>query len=234
MKQHLFKVISFLLVFMLAMTALNGVIAFADSVANTEDPVFADVPSNAWYAKAVSWARDNDVFQGTSETTFSPDAPMTRAMMVTVIYRMYGGFMSVDMEDELPFTDINNTSYYYDALKWCYALKIINGTSATTFSPNNAITREQVAAIMHRVAKTFDFGAGPDGPNYVVTPTGDLNRFPDADEISNYAKEDMLWCVENNLISGTAKDGEVFLAPRTNTTRAQVAMILMRFEENIN
>ena len=186
---------------------------------------FNDVPANTWYSEAVDWARGNEIVNGTSATTFSPSAPMTRAMIATVLYRLCGDFEPAASGGNMPFKDVSESSYYYDAVKWCYNLGIITGTTATTFSPNENVTREQIAAIIYRAYKAFE-GSG------ASSPSGSLSQFPDASQVSSYAKEAMLWCVKNNIISGVASNNKTLLAPKSTATRAQVVTILMRAWKN--
>lgn len=192
---------------------------------------FDDVKKTAWYAKAVDYVLNAGYFAGTSQKTFSPNVTMNRAMLVTVIWRMFGQLQD-NYNGELPFTDIDKDAYYYNALRWCVDNHIIVGTSDTTFSPNAHVTREMVAAILYRLVKNFDIGAGPEGPSFEreLDPSV-LDKYTDTNKISSWARDGMIWCVENGLIAGTSK---TTLSPKDVATRAQIAMIVMRFDQNIH
>lgn len=192
---------------------------------------FNDVKKTAWYAKAVDYVLNAGYFAGTSQKTFSPNVTMNRAMLVTVIWRMFGQLQD-NYNGEFPFTDIDKDAYYYNALRWCVDNHIIVGTSDTTFSPNAHVTREMVAAILYRLVKNFDIGAGPEGPSFEreLDPSV-LDKYTDTNKISSWARDGMIWCVENGLIAGTSK---TTLSPKDVATRAQIAMIVMRFDQNIH
>ena len=178
---------------------------------------FADVADTAWYADAVQYVYENGMMNGTSATAFSPDATTTRAMIVTILYRLEGE----PAAEASGFTDVAANAYYADAVAWAQANDIVNGVSATSFAPDNVITREQMARILYRHAhyKRSDISA----PN-------SLNAFADASQISSYAVAAMQWANGNGLINGVTG---TTLAPQGSATRAQVATILMRFCEDV-
>lgn len=182
---------------------------------------FADVAADAWYADAVQYVYENGMMSGTSETTFSPDVTTTRGMIVTILYRLEG---SPDLSNEnlgYPYADVDANAYYADAVYWARQNGIVSGMSAEQFAPNNAITREQMAAILYRYAQF---------KGYDVSAKADLSVYTDAAQVSTYATDAMAWANGAQLIAGTS---QATLTPAGNATRAQVATILMRFCENI-
>lgn len=182
---------------------------------------FADVAADAWYADAVQYVYENGMMSGTSETTFSPDVTTTRGMIVTILYRLEG---SPDLSNEnlgYPYADVDANAYYADAVYWARQNGIVSGMSAEQFAPNNAITREQMAAILYRYAQF---------KGYDVSAKADLSVYTDAAQVSAYATDAMAWANGAQLITGTS---QATLTPAGNATRAQVATILMRFCENI-
>ena len=178
---------------------------------------FTDVRETDWFYDDVVFAYENGLFSGTTATTFSPYAPMTRAMLVTVLYRLEG---EPAVTGRSGFSDVTIGSYYEAAVTWAADNGIVNGTSATTFSPSENVTREQMAAILCRYAQYKQYG---------TSASASLNAFSDAAAVSTYAKAPLSWAVAEKLVNGT--DGK--LLPRASATRAQVAAILHRFVENI-
>lgn len=179
---------------------------------------FTDVNTSLWYHEAVDFAVTNGLFAGTSATTFTPNGEMTRGMLVAVLWRMAG---RPEAKTAATFRDVDADQYYAVAVAWAKENGIVAGTSATTFSPNAKITREQMVAIVYRYAKF----SGMD-----VAKTADLTNFSDAADVSAYAKDAMGWAVENGIVSGITKNGKACLNPQGSATRAQVASILMRFK----
>lgn len=179
---------------------------------------FADVAADAWYADAVQYVYENSMMSGTSETTFSPDLTTTRGMIVTILYRLEN---EPAVTGTTAFTDVAADQYYANAVAWAAQNGIVSGTTATTFAPNNAITREQMAAILYRYAQF---------KGYDVSVKADLSVYTDAAQVSTYATDAMAWANGAQLITGTS---QAMQTPASNATRAQVATILMRFCENI-
>lgn len=182
---------------------------------------FADVAADAWYADAVQYVFENGMMSGTSETTFSPNLTTTRGMIVTILYRLEG---TPDLSDEnlgYPYADVDADAYYADAVYWACQNGIVAGMSAEQFAPNNAITREQMAAILYRYAQF---------KGYDVSAKADLSVYTDASAVGAYATDAMAWANGAELITGTSA---TTLSPAGNATRAQVATILMRFCENV-
>ena len=179
---------------------------------------FVDVNTKEWYHPYVDYAVMNGLFGGTSGNTFEPETAMTRAMLVTVLWRYEGQ----PMGHQNTFSDVNakNGSWYIDAVAWASASSVVNGVGNGKFDPEGKITREQMAAILFRYAQK----KGID-----TSKRGDLSGFPDENRVSGYAKEAVLWTVGEGIINGS--DGK--LLPQGNATRAQVATSLMRYIENI-
>lgn len=178
---------------------------------------FTDVRESDWFYEDVAFAYENGLFAGTSDTTFSPNASMTRAMLVTVLYRLEG---QPAVNGRSGFSDVQYNGYYEDAVTWAADNGIVNGTSTTTFSPNANVTREQMAAILYRYAQH---------KKYNTAVSSGLNGFTDHASVSGYAAASLEWAVAEKLVNGSAGK----LMPTGNATRAQVAAILHRFVENV-
>lgn len=182
--------------------------------AETPAPValpFTDVKSGNWFYDAVKYAYAQGLMTGTSATTFAPNGTMNRAMIVTVLYRLE---KSPAVTGASKFTDVPAGQWYSDAVAWAAANKIVNGYDETTFGPMNAVTREQMAAILFR----YEQYKGLEN----VTLEENLNQFPDQNKISAYAIPALQWAVGQKIINGNA-DGT--LDPTGTATRAQVAQI---------
>ena len=180
------------------------------------DP-FRDVRTSDWFYSGVKFAYQHGLFQGTSADTFSPDEPMTRAMLVTVLWRMDG---KPDTAGGSSFTDVPRGQWYTEAVAWAAENGVVNGVGGGKFEPDGNVTREQIATILYRYA-------GLRG-----VPTGgraDLGSFPDGGAVSSWAYDALSWANAAGLIAGTREGGVDYLAPQQNATRAQVAVILMRY-----
>lgn len=178
---------------------------------------FTDVNSRDWFYDDVEYVYNAGLFAGTTATTFSPKASMTRAMLVTVLYRLEG---EPSVTGTSAFDDVVRGAYYEDAVIWAAKHEIVNGVSNTQFSPNTNVSREQMAAILYRYAQY---------KSYRTSATTSLKGFYDANTASGYAVTPMQWAVAEKLVNGS--NGS--LLPRGNATRAQVAAILHRFVENV-
>ncbi|MDR0889316.1 MAG: S8 family serine peptidase [Oscillospiraceae bacterium] len=165
---------------------------------------------DAWYHESVDYAVANGLMNGTSSTTFAPDASLTRGMIVTVLYRAEG---SPEVAAPATFTDVPTGQYYSDAVAWAQANNIVNGISATEFAPMDNVTREQLATIMWRYAGS-------------PTATADLSAFTDAASVSGYAVGAVNWAVSEGIINGYTPTS---ISPKGNATRAQFATIMMRY-----
>ncbi len=170
-----------------------------------------------WSHAGIDYTLELGLFRGTSDTEFSPNVAMTRAMLVTVLYRLDG---QKEPTGANPFTDVEPDSWYTEAVIWAVENEIVLGMGDGTFAPEAEITREQMAAILYRYAAY----RGDD-----MTTDADLAAFPDEKTVSAYACEPLAWAVDRGLINGVAQGGESWLEPQAGATRAQVATILMRF-----
>lgn len=179
---------------------------------------FTDVSTDSWYYDAVEFVTTNGLFYGTTETTFEPEATMTRAMLVTVLWRLAG---EPSVNGKSTFADVADGTWYSDAVVWATKNKIVAGYSKTTFGANNPVAREQLAAILYRYASY---------KGYNVTASNDLAAFTDAKNVSSWALKSMKWAVAEGLISGTTT---ATISPNGYAKRAEVASILMRFVENV-
>ncbi len=175
---------------------------------------FEDVDENAWYYDAVCFCYWNGLMQGTSETTFVPNGITSRAMLVQVFFNIAG---DPGASDPSVFEDVADNAWYAQAINWAYANKITSGTSATTFSPNRPVTREQVATFLFNFAGAIGRDTGK---------RASLDAYKDLDQVSSWAEEALQWCVAEGIISGTDSTS---LSPKNSATRAQIATILMRF-----
>lgn len=175
---------------------------------------FADVKAEAVCQQDVLFCTDEGLMTGTGRNTFSPDRPMTRAMVVATLYRLAG---SPEVTEKAAFTDVAADSYYEAAVAWAAKNEIASGTSATTFEPNKAVTREQLAKFLFNYAVYQGMDA--------VTLSENLISFEDHASVSGYAVSAMQWAVGQGLINGT--DGK--LLPTGTATRCQFAAILNRF-----
>ena len=179
---------------------------------------FTDVTGNyKWAANSVDFMYTNDIIKGNSTKNpklFGPGAKMTRAMLVTVLYRAAGEPTVAGITNK--FTDNKQGQYYYNAVLWASNMGIVNGATATTFDPNGNITREQIAAILYRYAGS-------------PTVTGSLSGYADQAQVSSFAVTAMQWAVGTGIITGTPNGGKTYLTAKGNATRAQVAVMLHRF-----
>ena len=178
---------------------------------------FTDVSTSDWFYDDVAFVYKNGLFSGTDSRSFSPNASMTRAMLVTVLYRLEG---EPTVTGRSSFTDVRSGAYYEKAVIWAAANGIVTGTDSTSFSPDAKVTREQLAAILYRYAqyRKLDTDA-----------SAKLNSFTDADSVSAYASEALGWAVSESLINGASGK----LMPKGDATRAQVAAILHRLVKNV-
>ncbi len=178
---------------------------------------FTDVSEKDWFYNDAMFVYKNGLMLGTSKTLFSPHGTVTRGMMATILWRMEG---SLAPKGENSFTDVEAGRWYADAITWTAENGIFAGYSKDKFGPDDPITREQLTAIFYRYA---------DYKGYKLTVTGNLDKFEDADKITDYAKTVMQWAVGNGLIKGKS---ETLLDPQGTATRAEIAAMLHRFVEN--
>lgn len=175
---------------------------------------FADVPSGSWYYDDVAYVYDTGLMTGLTATTFGPNLSTTRGMIVTILWRMEN---EPAAKHGCPFADVRRGSYYEQAIAWASENGIVTGFDASTFAPDRAITREQLAAILFRFAAYRGMDA--------VTLRENLSSFQDQAAISAYAVSALNWAVGEGLMQGTGDK----LEPTGNATRAQVAAMLRRF-----
>ena len=176
---------------------------------------FKDVAPGSWYYDAVRFVYGKGMMNGTSPTAFSPNATTSRGMIVTILYRLEGE----PAAGTASFTDVPAGQWYSKAVAWAAQNGIVDGYGSGAFGPNDNITREQMAAILYRYASY---------KGYSVTASSSTSSYSDASQISSYAQTAMSWANATGLITGTSS---TTLAPKGNATRAQAAMILMRFCE---
>ncbi len=184
------------------------------------DLPFRDLEIGSWYTQGVEFAYERALFNGVSDNSFAPDASMTRAMLVTVLWRYAGK----PVEGKNEFTDVPNKSWYTEAVAWAAHNGIVNGVGNNRFDPDGEITREQMAAILYRYAGMIGID---------TSAQAEPGDFPDGGSVSGYAKKALRWAVAEGLIGGTKEGGITYLRPQGNATRAQVATILMRFVNNL-
>lgn len=187
---------------------------YAKWTKTSEVPNFVDVPADAWYLEDLQFVYTNGIMMGTSDTHFSPDRTTSRGMLVTTLYRMEG---EPEPTAENPFADVASNAYYEKAVRWAFANHIVTGHTATQFSPDGSITREQMATILYRYAQY----KGRD-----TSPSVELTKYSDAAQIHEYALPAMRWACATGLMNGTSSST---LSPLGSATRAQVAALLHRF-----
>ena len=176
---------------------------------------FEDLEENAWYVPYVQHVYYAGLMNGMSATAFSPSTPMTRGQLVTVLYRIAG---SPEVENENPFKDVAESAYYYNAVRWAQAGGIVTGLSADTFGPESRVTRQQMCTILYRYAAMRKLSLSQRDP---------LTDFNDTDQLADYAKDPMSWCVAMGFVNG--KPGGL-LDPGGNATRAEIAKVLTLFD----
>lgn len=179
---------------------------------------FEDVLENDWYYDAIQFVCNNKLFNGASDTKFEPNVNMTRGMLVTVLYRLAGEPVT---NKSIPFADVNMAMYYANAISWAKQNNIVNGVDDVNFAPDMEISREQLIVILHRYAKL-------QGMDVSVGENTNILSYDDAFEISEYAYEAFQWGCGAGIINGKT---ESTLAPQDLVTRAEVATMMMRFNQ---
>ena len=182
---------------------------------------YVDSNAAAWYHDGVHYCLDEGLMTGTSPIWFSPSTATTRSMIVTMLYRLAG---EPEVSGTSSFTDVAEGSWYEDAVIWAEQNGIAKGYDTGEFGVSDSVTREQIAAFFYRYAEY----AGED-----VSASADLSGYPDADEVSDWAEDEISWAVAERLITGQGVGGETYLAPSNDATRSETATILMRFAENV-
>ena len=180
---------------------------------------FEDVSETKWYWECVKFVYQNGYMNGVSTTRFGPDDSMTRAMLVTVLYRMAG---QPEVEPELlgQFTDVDDSDYYAYAVAWAKANGIVNGVSATSFAPERKVSRQDAITIFHRYFVKY--------LQMEDNTSTDLNAFADHGKVSSYAKDSIGWAVEVGIVSGSVNTEGAFLKPTDDLTRAQAAQLMYK------
>lgn len=189
---------------------------------------FRDMPApSIWSHAGLDYCIDHGYIAGTSATTVTPDGECTRAMIVSILYRVQGGPAKVNGYElkklAPPFDDVERGRWYTDAIWWAKLTGVVSGMSPSTFAPDDPITRAQLAVILYNYTKQF----APES----LTETGSLAGFPDAGSVPSWARTAMAWAVGNGLISGVGENGVSYLRPEGCATRAQVATILMNYDK---
>ena len=196
-------------------THLNTFVVLPVEAVETVELPFTDVKETDWFYDAVAYAYTNGLFNGTSNTTFSPNDSMTRAMLATVLYRMADEPAGVG--ENAPFTDVVMDSWYTDAVAWANENGIVSGYGNGLFGGNDSITREQLVVMLYRYAKFM---------KHDTAAAGDLSAFTDAGDASDWAVEALRWAYAEGLITGRTA---TTIVPQGTATRAEVATLLMRF-----
>ena len=188
---------------------------------------FRDMPApSIWSHAGLDYCIYHGYIAGTSATTVTPDGECTRAMIVSILYRVQGEPAKVNGYElkklAPPFDDVERGCWYTDAIWWAKLTTVVSGMSPSTFAPDDPITRAQLAVILYNYTQQF----APES----LTETGSLTGFPDADSVPSWARTAMAWAVGNGLISGVGENGVSYLRPEGCATRAQVATILMNYD----
>lgn len=197
-----------------AFDVVNGVTAIARFP-------FTDVAAGTWYYGAAAYAYNNGLFAGMTPTTFAPNATMTRAMLVSVLWRLAG---APAPKAPNTFVDVPDGAWYTDAVTWAAENGVVSGIGGSRFDPSGFVTREQTAEILYNYAHS---------KGYDVSARADLTAFPDAASVSGWAEKALSWANAAGLINGTVRDGQTILDPQGSASRAQVAMILMNYVEHV-
>lgn len=192
---------------------------------------FRDMPApSIWSHAGLDYCIIHGYIAGTSATTVTPDGECTRAMIVSILYRVQGEPTKVNGYElkklAPPFDDVERGRWYTDAIWWAKLTGVVSGMSPSTFAPDAPITRAQLAVILYNYTQQFAPGS--------LTETGSLTGFPDADSVPSWARTAMAWAVGNGLISGVGENGVSYLRPEGCATRAQVATILMNYEKALS
>lgn len=196
--------------------AMPGVRVTVDAEFVRTTMPFTDVSRGQWFYDAVSFVYWRDIMDGVTSTQFAPDATTTRAMVVQILYRMAG---SPTVRGSSPFYDVSNGAWYADAVIWAEANDIVNGMTTTTFAPNTAVTREQLATMLYRYAQYRHYNTSAGANTNILS-------YYDANHISEYAFSALQWACGEGIMDGT---GTGYLSPQGQATRAQLAAMLMRF-----
>lgn len=191
--------------------------SFENPLANfTDIPIFTH-----WAYPGILYVVNRGLMNGTTTTTFAPGRPMTRAMLVSTLYRMAG---SPSITYANTFSDVPKSAWYADSVIWASKHNIVSGVGNGRFNPDGYVTREQTATFLYRYAAYR---------GYNTSRRANLSVFPDSGSVSNFAKDAMSWAVAEQIINGTVIDDSTVLAPQNNANRGQAASFLLRFDENV-
>lgn len=196
----------------------NGIVnsfKVKDTVKVTNGIPFMDVKKSDWYYDSVKYVSSNKIITGTTDYTYNPSGKLTRGMLATILWRMEG---MPKATKGINFPDVKTTDWYYEAIKWAYANKIVSGYSTGKFGPKDNVTREQLAVMLNNYAtyKKKD-----------TSKVADISKFADVKGISSYAKNAVAWAVKNNIISG--KSNGTRIDPKGNATRAGAAAMIQNY-----
>lgn len=200
----------------------NGIInsfRVKDTVSATNGIPFMDVGQNDWYYNSVKYVSENKIIKGTTNYTYNPNGKLTRGQLATILWRMAGMPYAKNGKN---FPDVKSSDYYYEAVKWASANKVVNGYSNGTFGANNDITREQLAVMLQNYARY---------KKKSVTKKADISKYKDVSGVSSYAKDAVAWAIKNRIISG--KENGTRIAPQGKATRAEVAAMIESYCGNV-
>ena len=186
--------------------------------ANCPSAAFTDIELGAWYHADVDFVVESGLMRGVSDSSFDPNGTLTRAMVVTILYRMSG---SPEITGDCVFTDVGDT-WYTDAVIWATENGVTSGMSETVFAPDQAVTREQIVTFLFRYAELM----GCD-----TEARADFSEFPDADQVSSYAADAFAWAVAEGIINGSKENDATYLQPKGTATRAQAAAFFHRLAD---
>lgn len=209
----LHKALAMLLTMALFLALIPGINAAATP--------FKDVSEQDWFYDSVNYVFENELMNGIGANTFDPHGNTTRAMALTVLYRLAG---KPATDTELPFEDVAAGTYYADAVAWAFENGITTGRTPSIFDPDGIVTREELVVFMYRYAVL----AGKD-----ISAAENLTSFPDGADVQPYAVEAMQWAVGEGIVNGDLIHSMTYLKPQDTATRAQISAILMRFVENV-
>lgn len=202
-----------------ALEAAEEKIAELEKEAEKKPLPYTDVPETAWYAEYVDYTYQKGLMTGMNDTTFGPAVTLSRAQYAMILYRMAG---SPEVEYTEKFPDVPETAWYASAVLWAANAGVVGGYQNGKFGPSDSITREQMAVMTYRYAKSI----GMD-----VSAQKDLEEFADGKKVSSFAKTEMQWAVANGIISGNVKSDGTYLNPQGKTNRAECATIVTRFDK---
>ena len=208
-----------ILVLVICVVTVICAIAVTSNAKWWDENPFTDVKSSHWYYDAVRITNENGIFNGTSEGKFTPNGKMTRAMLVQALASA-DGFNKDDYKYNGQFTDVKSSHWFAPAVQWAYDNEITSGKTATTFAPNENITREQLAAMLYRYASY---------KGMEMANSKEISSFPDADKVATYAVANFEWAYGNGIINGSKSGDKLYLNPRNPATRAECATMFSKY-----